>query len=101
MGRDNLDALLAQQKCTFDKAGPSYTFDEKQKSFKNLFKFVKGSNTPFTTCRYCMHKGHSSMNCMIKKFGVRNGKYKWIPKGTKKVTYPKGPKVSQVPKTSL
>ena len=30
MGRDNLDALLAQQKCMNKKAGISYTFDNRQ-----------------------------------------------------------------------
>ena len=30
MGRDNLDALLAQQKCMFDKVGLGYTFDQKK-----------------------------------------------------------------------
>ena len=47
MGSRNLDALLAQQKCMFNKEGIGYTFDKKQKSFKIFFNFVKASSTPF------------------------------------------------------
>ena len=47
MGSRNLDALLAQQKCMFNKEGIGYTFDKKQKSFQIFFNFVKASSTPF------------------------------------------------------
>ena len=44
-----------------------------------------------------MHKGHSSKNCVIRRYGVPNGKYRWVPKGTTKVTNQKEPKFTWVP----
>ena len=36
MGRENLEALLAQQKCAIDKAGLGYTHNKKQKAYKKI-----------------------------------------------------------------
>ena len=41
------------------------------------------------------------LNFVIKKYGVTNGKYKQVPKGTTKVTNQKGPKITLVPKSTL
>ena len=41
MGRDNLDALLVQQKCMLDRAGLGYTFDKNQNLYKNFFNFLR------------------------------------------------------------
>jgi len=74
MGEDNLEALLAQQKYAIEKAGFGYTRNKKPKTYKNVFNFTKASSSPFTVCYYCMNKGNSSFNCIIKKFGVPSGK---------------------------
>ena len=60
----------------FNKVGIDYTIDKKQKSFRNFFNFVEASSTHFTTYHYCMHKGHSSKNCVIRRYGVPNGRYR-------------------------
>lgn len=63
MGRDNLEALLAQQKCVIEKAGLGYNNNKKQKADKIFFNVTKASSSPIIVCYYCMNKGHSSFNC--------------------------------------
>lgn len=46
IGRDNLDVLLAQKKCMFDKADLGYTYDKKTKFFKNFFLILSKCPTP-------------------------------------------------------
>ena len=101
MGKDNLEALLGQQKCAIEKPRLGYTYNKKQKAYKNFFNFTKASSSPFTVCHYCMNKGHSSFKCMIKRYGVPSGKYKWVPKGTKEVANQKGPNTIWVPKSTF
>jgi len=50
MGKDNLEALLAQQKYAIEKVGLGYTHNKKKKAYKNFFKFTKASSSPFTIC---------------------------------------------------
>ena len=45
MGKENLEALLAQQKCAIEKAGLGYAHNKKQKIYKKFFKFTQSSLT--------------------------------------------------------
>ena len=96
MERDNLEALLAQQKMCYRKGWIGLYTHKKQKSYKNLFNFTKACS-PFTICHYCTSKGHYFFRYMIKRYGVPSGKYKWILKRTNKLTNQKGPKTTWVP----
>ena len=77
MGRDNLDALLAKQKYMFKKRKElAILLTRNKRLLKKFFNIVKASSTPFITCYYCIHKGHTSRNYVIRRYGVPNGKYR-------------------------
>jgi len=73
MGRDNLEALLAQQKCVIEKAGLGYNNNKKQKADKIFFNVTKASSSPIIVCYYCMNKGHSSFNCWLSSLEFQVG----------------------------
>ena len=50
------------------------------------------------SCNYCMKSGHNYYRCMIRKFGIPNGHYKWIKKLDYVHTNSQGPKILWVPK---
>ena len=86
-GEANLEAVLGSQNCVFGKAGLGYnpSFKKKTKKFSSFFSKSKRNDMPFISCNYCMQKGHVIKNCHARKYDVRKGVMKWIPKGSRKI----------------
>jgi len=70
----NLNAILGSQNYVFEKAG----FQRKQKKFNSFFRHNKNQSSPFITCFYCMKKGHSVRNYIVKNFDVLKGLVRWV-----------------------
>ena len=94
-GRDNLNILLGQQRCVFNKAGIGYKPTSNQKFYENFFVPATMSSSPYTSCFYCGQKGHNASSCAYKNDKSFGQKKKWVPKGS---TNSKGPKMVWVPK---
>ncbi|KHN15535.1 hypothetical protein glysoja_049826, partial [Glycine soja] len=60
IGKNNLDVILGNQRCIFDKAGLRYKPEKQQKFYKNFFSSSQNYNSPFITCFYCGRKGHGT-----------------------------------------
>lgn len=91
----NLNTMLQNQRCVFDKRGLGYKTYKNQKYFKNYFAHASSRNNPNHSCTFCGRKGHKVHLCYIKK--NPNLKQIWVPKGT--TTNPQGPKNVWVPKS--
>ena len=86
-GKSNFENVLASQSCVFGKAGLGFNPQIKQDKFSKSFS-RKSEKQPIVktkqlvvTCFYYMKKGHSVRFCKIRKYSVRRGFMKWIPKG--------------------
>nr|KYP35691.1 Retrovirus-related Pol polyprotein from transposon TNT 1-94 [Cajanus cajan]KYP38474.1 Retrovirus-related Pol polyprotein from transposon TNT 1-94 [Cajanus cajan] len=69
---------------------------DKEKQNVNVMKSINSHS-----CNYCMKSGHNYYRCMIRKFGIPSGKYKWIKKLDYVLTDSPGPKIHWVPKLVL
>ena len=96
MWNKNLNLILGQQRCMFDKAGLGYNPQKQQKMYKKIFISFQNSSSPNLTCTYCNKKGHIASICYIRKNG--NNKMIWVPKGSLTMTNLQGPKKVWVPK---
>jgi len=96
MRTKNLNVVLGSQNCLFDKARLGYKpkLQKKTRKFSNFFKHNNRQTSPFQTCFYCLHKGHTIRSCRVRLFDVPNGLVRWIPKGSLN-SY--GPKANRVP----
>nr|KYP47045.1 hypothetical protein KK1_031350 [Cajanus cajan] len=68
---------------------------DKEKQNVNVMKSINSHS-----CNYCMKSGHNYYRCMIRKFGIPSGKYKWIKKLDYVLTDSPGPKIHWVPKSN-
>jgi hypothetical protein len=91
----NLNSMLQNQRCVFDKRGLGYKTYKNQKYFKNYFVHASSRYNSNHSCTYCGRKGHQVHSCYIKK--SPNLKQIWVPKGT--ITNPQGPNYIWVPKS--
>ena len=98
-GRNNLNMLLGNQRCVFDKAGIGYDLIKKQKNLNIIFEKAPLMTHPHITCHYCRKKGHYISYCPFKKNMNMRIKKIWIIKGSNK-TNQEGPKKLWVPKTN-
>jgi len=96
MGATNLNVVLGSQNCVFDKAGIGYKpmFKKKTRTFISSFKHSSNHTSPFQTCFYCLHKGHTIRRCRVRLYDVPNGLVRWIPKGNINSSRPKANRVS-------
>ena len=86
-GTKNLNRLLGDQKCIFDKAGLGYKKTINQIYYKNFFVPEKGKSD---RCTCCNKFGHKAANCFLRQKAVRKRKSNqkgpkqiWVPKVTK------------------
>ena len=98
IGKNNLDVILGNQRCIFDKAGIGYKPEKQQKFYKNFFSFSQKYNSPFITCFYCGRKGHGTSTCYFRK-NCNNIKMIWVPKRSLVNTNTQGPNKVWVPKS--
>jgi len=82
IGKNNLDIILENQRCVFDKAGLGYKLEKQQKMYKNFFASTQKISFPFLTCFYYGKKGHSASTCYFRKNNSSIGKIVWVPKGS-------------------
>jgi len=97
MGRSNLDIVLGSQRSVLKKEGIDYNDKSSRLGPRNFLNISKPSSI---TCTYCYEPGHSSNSCYFKNSGVPKGEFKWVPKGTTKLSNMKGPKFTWVPASS-
>jgi len=78
--------FLALKNCVFGKVELGYTpiHEKKGKKFYSFFSKSDPNVMPFTSCNYCMKKGHVVKNCYARKYDVPKGFMKWSPKGSRK-----------------
>ena len=96
MGTANLNVILGSQNRVFQKIGIGYQtgFQGKKKKFNSFFKTNEQQFSSFMTSFYCIRKGHSIRNCIVRKFDVPKGLVRWVPKS---ITNTCGPKFNRVP----
>ena len=99
-GRNNLNMLLGNQICVFDKAGIGYDPIKKQKNLNTIFEKAPLMIHSYITCHYCRKKGHYISYCPLKNNMNMGIKKIWIIKGSNK-TNQEGPKKLWVPKTNI
>ena len=95
--RDNLNMLLGNQRCVFDKAGIGYDSIKKQKNLNTIFEKAPLMAHPHITCHYCRKKSHyisycpfkKNMNIGIKKIGLLRDLTKLTKKDPRNYGYQK------------
>ena len=68
--------ILTSQKCVFDKQGLRFKSLKNQKYFKNYFVKESTSASPFTTCNFCVRRGHISSTCPLRNGSQKNSNAK-------------------------
>ena len=88
-GTENLNKLLGDQKCIFDKAGLGYRKSINQIYYKNFFVPEKGKSDK---CTCCSKMGHKASSCFLrqkvtkrKKSNQKGPKQVWVPRKTQSV----------------
>lgn len=84
-GKENLNAMLNQHRCEFNREGLRYGCENKEHVKKGLYHVTSKETvtrvSPFTKCSYYNRSGHYIQFCRA-KYGNCKGKMAWTPKGT-------------------